>query len=173
VTKRAFTLTEILVVLAIILALIALLFPVFTQAKESAHRTSCESNLRQTGLALELYRSEYDGAELGTAAQMGLPQYVLPSLTAMKCSSNPHPENWPYIQLWQGYVSSDPNDTWRSLVTRCQSGTPMVVDVNHNDPDIPMFSPYFKRLGIVLCLDGSVKRLYRAGDFQAPQTWAP
>jgi len=59
--RRAFTLIELLVVIAIIAILAALLFPVFSQAKESAKKSSCLSNVRQIGLAAFLYLSDSDG----------------------------------------------------------------------------------------------------------------
>jgi len=58
---RAFTLIELLVVIAIIAILAAILFPVFSQAKQAAKQTSCVSNLHQIGLAIAMYRSDYDG----------------------------------------------------------------------------------------------------------------
>jgi prepilin-type N-terminal cleavage/methylation domain-containing protein/prepilin-type processing-associated H-X9-DG protein len=58
--NRAFTLIELLVVIAVIAVLAALLFPVFSQARDKARQTSCASNLKQIGLAAALYIQDYD-----------------------------------------------------------------------------------------------------------------
>lgn len=58
--KLAFTLPELLVVLAIILVLASLLFPVFRMARASAHRIACVSNFRQVHLATSLYVTDWD-----------------------------------------------------------------------------------------------------------------
>ncbi len=57
---KAFTLIELLVVIAIIAILAAILFPVFAQAKESAKKVSCLSNLKQISLAYVMYSGDYD-----------------------------------------------------------------------------------------------------------------
>ena len=59
--KSAFTLVELLVVIEIIAILAAILFPAFARARENARRSSCQSNLKQIGLSLEMYRQDYLG----------------------------------------------------------------------------------------------------------------
>jgi prepilin-type N-terminal cleavage/methylation domain-containing protein/prepilin-type processing-associated H-X9-DG protein len=58
---EGFTLIELLVVIAIIAVLAAILFPVFASAREKARQTMCASNMRQIGLAVTMYREDYDG----------------------------------------------------------------------------------------------------------------
>ncbi len=55
-----FTLIELLVVIAIIALLAAILFPVFSRARENARRSSCQSNLKQIGIGVMQYVQDYD-----------------------------------------------------------------------------------------------------------------
>ncbi|MDF2439224.1 MAG: hypothetical protein JWN98_208, partial [Abditibacteriota bacterium] len=59
--RRAFTLIEILIVVAIIGIVAAILLPIFSSVRERTRTTTCTSNLRQIGLALQLYTNDYRG----------------------------------------------------------------------------------------------------------------
>jgi prepilin-type N-terminal cleavage/methylation domain-containing protein/prepilin-type processing-associated H-X9-DG protein len=90
-TRRtaAFTLIELLVVIAIISILAAILFPVFSQARESARQTTCASNMRQLGLAMRMYITDYD--------EMWFPAYI----------DNPVGPAFNPIQPWIGYDNNN------------------------------------------------------------------
>ena len=87
-TRRGFTLIELLVVIAIIAILAAILFPVFARAREKARQTSCQSNLKQIGLAMRMYMGDYD-------------ERVLPS----RLGGSPTDVCW--TALTQPYINND------------------------------------------------------------------
>jgi len=58
---RGFTLIELLVVIAIISILAGMLLPVLAAARKEAHKADCLSNLRQIGVALNMYAQAWNG----------------------------------------------------------------------------------------------------------------
>lgn len=89
---RAFTLTELLVVLAILMVLAGLLYPVAQMAMGSAKRTQCASNFHQALAAHSLYVTDYDdrlvparyavGVGVNASNDRRWPQLLLPYLKA-------------------------------------------------------------------------------------------
>lgn len=82
--KRAFTLIELLVVIAIIAILAAILYPVFAQAKLAAKKSRALSQMKQLGLAVYMYSSDYDDffcpASMRTADPTATPEIWPPKI---------------------------------------------------------------------------------------------
>lgn len=107
VSKRtAFTLIELLVVIAIIAMLMAILVPVLRKAREQAKAVNCKSNLRQIGLAANLYAEEYD-------------LYVPWGLT----NRAPATGRIPWFELFMPFLAQKPidNDYRNVEIYRCPS----------------------------------------------------
>jgi len=99
---RAFTLVELLVVIAVIGILVALLLPAVQSAREAARRTSCFNNLKQVGLALHQHHdlharlpSGWVGREPGTERPLaegepgwGWASFILPQLEEQALADN-------------------------------------------------------------------------------------
>lgn len=62
--RSAFTLVELLVVVAIIAILLTLIMPAMRSAREQAKGASCISNQKQIAIAYQYYASDYDGRQM-------------------------------------------------------------------------------------------------------------
>jgi prepilin-type N-terminal cleavage/methylation domain-containing protein len=75
----AFTLVEVVVVIAIIAVIAAIAFPILASARESGRMAKCTSNLHQWGVAIDMYRQDWDGIDpavglrITSLYQLGLP----------------------------------------------------------------------------------------------------
>jgi prepilin-type N-terminal cleavage/methylation domain-containing protein/prepilin-type processing-associated H-X9-DG protein len=134
--EHGFTLIEILVVVAIIALLAAILFPVFSRARENARRASCQSNMKQLGLAITQYVQDYD-------ERYPIGQIVPSADTADRpCVSNTAIAYGPKVRsLTVGSGATDYGLFWMSVITsytksqqiyRCPSGPNLADGTNWN-----------------------------------------
>ncbi len=81
-----FTLVEMMVVVAIISILLTMITTVVTDGRRQARQTDCKSNLRQTGIAILVYRGEHNGANPPWLSNL-YPEY-LDDLRCFVCKSD-------------------------------------------------------------------------------------
>ncbi len=136
--RRGFTLIELLVVIAIIAILAAILFPVFSQAREKARQASCTSNVRNLAMALAQYNTDYDETfpfvRVGIGrpcADLGGPQDE--PYYSWRMTTQPYIRNW---QIWdcpnqnrtnteEGGRQNNPNDGGCCGSERFRSSNPL------------------------------------------------
>jgi prepilin-type N-terminal cleavage/methylation domain-containing protein/prepilin-type processing-associated H-X9-DG protein len=178
--QRGFTLIEMLVVIAIIAVLASILFPVFIRARESARRTRCAANLKQLGLAVQMYAADYDdlipqtfGAphhmiwrdDMGPTAHGRLMPYVrslslffCPTATGVKENTDPGGRGWGggIGGAWCNYLYRN-GKADSSVVIDHNEGLAMMMDYNNPGESATQSKSHNEDFVNILWADGHVK----------------
>lgn len=182
--RKGLTLVELLIVLAIIAALGALLYPTVINAREAGRQAVCMSNLKQIGVALHLYLQDW-GTGMCEIGNFGLPPnltHLYPSYVSskdiFKCPSVRDPyrrtSDVSYLyQVWKGdgRVPNEPPELQGPPIYFCQEVAkrprglydwPIVVDDNHNSREQMSFGP---ATWLILRGDGRVEKKITGGGW--------
>lgn len=163
-THSAFTLIEVLVVIAIIALLAGLILPVLSKARAQGRVTSCKSNLSQLGKAVQMYAAENQSRYPDVASRPTLAPGkarlcdTLSSYTKdprlFKCASDNRAffENEGSSYEWNAVLNGKMQDSFVEQAVGA-SRTPMMYDYENFHPDPGPGS--FGGKNVVFC-DGSV-----------------
>jgi prepilin-type N-terminal cleavage/methylation domain-containing protein len=178
---RAFTLVELIVVMAIVAIVAAISSPVLSAAIHSAHVQQSISNLHQIHIALATYRSDHDGdGRYGDLGDTGLPpgrQLSLDlhdlgtpvDLWRSPCGVHPDmPESIHHYQYWPG----DGGDPFASWCLAFRENMVVLTDSYCTPHDVPLGNVYQSRRGIGLLLSGQVVNRYKPGPMTDPAWWS-
>jgi prepilin-type N-terminal cleavage/methylation domain-containing protein len=175
--RRAFTLIEVLVCIAIVAILAAILVPVFARAKQSAYHARSVSNLRQLAVLINLYRDDQGGGAMtGNPDDMGLPVgEAFFEIWTTKAAGLRAPQRGPcapfidYLYYVPGYGGNAWND-WAKYSEKVNGQVVLLGDFTFNSrKDIEMNA--YPKFGIGVFLDTSVKTRRRAANPTFPGWW--
>jgi prepilin-type N-terminal cleavage/methylation domain-containing protein len=171
--KRAFSLVEVLVCIAIVAIVAGVTYPVVVRAKDGAFKTRSISNMRQLHIALELYSQAHDGSATGTMEAMGLPPW--PSVEFLgEAVKDLYPPTRPSPN-WKSYgynpiPSADDrrNPTWEQYTAEVGSSAVVIYDPFFNPPRTADYDQYWKdpfvtKFVMGMTVSGSLVKRNRTG----------
>jgi prepilin-type N-terminal cleavage/methylation domain-containing protein/prepilin-type processing-associated H-X9-DG protein len=157
-SRRGFTLIELLVVIAIIAILAAILFPVFAQARDSARKVSCTSNLKQIGLAMLMYAGDYDETLPWAASNA-----VTPTMTWYDLVE-------PYVKVGARGFGFDAQGQPQRPFYVCPNFSNQAVPMLPGDPAPPVFSAAQVTPAMSYAVNGNLMPM---GNRNLPGFWFP
>jgi len=148
--SKGFTLIELLVVIAIIALLMAILMPALQRVKKQAKGVVCRNNLKQIGMAANLYAEDYDlfiprSADWSSITEMRpwfqcfmpyLAQKAIDddyrNVKIFRCPSYPDKEQT-LGYVVNGWPDEGSSRTWRSKLTDCEHPSTTIYLADNED----------------------------------------
>jgi prepilin-type N-terminal cleavage/methylation domain-containing protein/prepilin-type processing-associated H-X9-DG protein len=158
--RRAFTLTELLTVIAIIGVLAAILIPVVGKVRQTSRQSACASNLRQIGVAILAYTSEHRNwlpggyEKTGYWNLYGLQRAVSPRgyIEQGKATQDLSAQLYPYLQR---SLPGTGNELPRSTIFVCPGNAPAIETFSDPTP----VGSYYSGTGVKLN-NGTLARVF-------------
>lgn len=163
--RLAFTLTEVLVVVGIVILLTAISYPILSRAIGSSKQSVTISNLRQLAVAASIYRSSWSEAESGTWQQVGLP----PDLSLLDVDPQlmktigPTKRGLMMLYTFQGWDVYSANHSGSSVI---------LGDLSWTDPNNNLEDDKSKKIAFGAFLDTHVARRIGPGDWTDLEWWS-
>jgi prepilin-type N-terminal cleavage/methylation domain-containing protein len=180
--RRAFTVVELLIALAILSIVAASAFPVYRSALAKSRETTCINTLHQLHSAIEIYRANYGGEGVyGGVTEMRLPPYLQWMVrdlglthAVMRCCvpGNIHP--WSGFTVYYPCPDMGATGDWKGWADYCRTyrdDSILVSDPNHDPKKELYFSPFVIHHSIGMYLDGHVKIKNKRGDPRTREWW--
>lgn len=152
--KTAFTLIELLVVISIIAVLMAVLMPALSKAREQARATTCRNNLKQLGVAIQIYSQTNNGLAPATIVyssnKMRMWEVVLKDSTNFMedYSLFECPSEKEYVNCYKGNVKYCQDGYGNFKLFNAKSGDVyLLVDAHGNKTSHSLYDiPFYKKL---------------------------
>lgn len=132
ISSRAFTLIELLIVIAIIGILMALLFPAVNGAIDAARKAQAKNDVTQIATAVTAYETEYGKLPLTTEGIQDVNKDLVETLMAVNTDNNPR--RIVFIEIGQHKLNSKSGtNSSRNFVDPWGGQYKIVVDADYNN----------------------------------------
>jgi type II secretory pathway pseudopilin PulG len=180
-SDRGFSLMEVMVVTSILIALAAILLPVYRSARAQAWIMVSKSNLKQIHAQTALYQTDWDGDGVyGTSYAMGLPPWPksdkLSTLRTLRPPRAPHPAS-PILGVLYYVMYSEPgkdgsSPLWEQYSQTYQDRSLLYCDPFNNDGRVAIDrGNHLTRYVFGINLGGSIVERRRQGDWMMRSWW--
>lgn len=180
-SRRAFTILEVLIVAAVLSIIVAIAFPIYRSAANRSKETECFGKLHNLGMNIGIYREQFGGDGVyGEADKMALPPHIGALQKTLElpwdsffCSLQFEDSTHQYVfQRMYSYENKDYEvPTWADYSRKYLDESVVYADIRHDPNFDKIHSPYVLHSGLGLNLAGSVKKVVKIGDIRLRRFW--